>query len=250
MSISRRRLTVLGAAFLGSTSIGFPAFPEGSPPSDSQGTPKTKTKTGGATTTRKKPVKCCIDSRKISALKREIRKMGAIHNNISRNYRRLQSQSSAARTQLRDARLKVSGVPARTDRLIDTLHREMVKIENGKNPATRSIDRAQQDLLDANEFCDQANKSKDCNARKRGMRRAISKLISARTKLETGIFQINKTMRGFSALPKPYVKHTPRAVQFAKRTSQEGPYFKGDNAKLNKLAWSLDHFEDAMLDDC
>lgn len=96
MSISRRRLTVLGAAFLGSTSIGFPAFPEGSPPQDSQVKPKTKTKTGGATTTRKKPVECCIDNKKLNALKRKIREMARHHNRLARRNMELRKLAEKA----------------------------------------------------------------------------------------------------------------------------------------------------------
>ncbi len=251
MHITRRRFSKIAITTVGLGAVGFPAFPEGSPPSDSQGTPKTKTKTGGATTTRKKPVKCCIDNKKLNALKRKIREIARHHNRLARRNMELRKLAEQAIPEI-DAQVgKAAGLTPNQITGSSAVSAGIAKFLRRGRDFSDDINLVGNRLSKAELNCEIAAKTDNCSQRKRRMRNALNELTKAAKDLEkiSGLV-VRFSMIELGRLPKALTNRLRKTKRFLFLADNESDFWQNSVKDAKRQQTTMKAFTSQMLADC
>ncbi len=242
MTLSRRRFTIISLSGLSATLFtGAPLLAD----PDNAVKPPT-----GATTTKKKEG-CCVDSKKIQALKKEIRKLAQIHNQMSRGYKSVKKLAGAAMKEIPKSRLKVSGLSLRKELELEKIVKELNKFRNGGNRSmVEDLDKSNSLIRDAEIYCKKANQSKDCKVRKAMMKKSISALGRAIAGMEFTSTGLALARKRFNSLPPELKKLLPKTKQVMSKALMSDPPFKKPSQDLKKMNREFAAFRRKMNAGC
>lgn len=247
MRVSRRHFAGIGAAFLGTTLAPIPAISDG-PPDPLP----TKKKTGGATTTTgKKPAKCCIDNKKLNALKRKIREIAGLHNQLARENMRLRKLAENGLKELEREMGKASGLSRQNLNALAVLEVNMERFLRRDGDYSSGIIIIGNRIAKAESLCGGAAKTSNCGDRKRRMKSALSELNRALGSMETFSVDDSTYLLGqLESLPKPLARKLRQTQNFLLQSNELDGFWKSRRRAAFSARMKFDPFREQMMAGC